>query len=124
MGIIINIVCIMAGAFPVLSIIKKVLDKPLKKAGKLLNINETAAFGLLSTLGTSVTTFEMAEKMDKKGVVLNSAFAVSASFVFVDHLAFTLSFNASYVPAMIAGKLISGVLSIVVAAMLYKRKVK
>ena len=124
MQIIINIMCIMAGAFPLISIMKKVLTKPLKKAGELLRINETAAFGLLATLGTSVTTFEMTDKMDKKGIVLNSAFAVSASFVFVDHLAFTLSFNQGYVAYMVAGKLISGVCAILVANAVYKRRYK
>jgi ethanolamine transporter len=60
------------------------------------------------------------EKMDKKGVALNSALAVSASFVFGSHLAFTMAFDGTYVTPMIVGKLISGICAVVLAFVLYK----
>ena len=120
MDIIINIACIMVGAFPLLAVVKKLLSPLLTRFGRLIGVNGFSALGLISTVGTSVSTFEMAGKMDKKGLVLNSAFAVSASFVFVDHLAFTLSFDAKYVPAMIVGKLISGISSLILASILLK----
>ena len=41
--------------------------------------------------------------------------AVSGAFVFAGHLAFTLAFNESYVFCVIVGKLVAGVLAIVVA---------
>ena len=124
MDIIINIMCIMAGALPLFFVLKKLLSPVLKKLGSKLGVNETSAFGFLTTIGTSVPTFEMMDKMDKKGIVLNSAFAVSASFAFVDHLAFTVSFNESYIFPMIVGKLISGVLAVVVANILFSRRTK
>lgn len=124
MAIIVNIVCIMLGAFPMLFILKKLLAVPMKHLGKRLGINEEAGFGFLTTSGTSISTFESVSRMDRRGIVLNCAFAVSASFVFIDHLAFTLSFSetsASYAPAMIAGKLISGVAAVVLAYILCKK---
>lgn len=124
MKVIINIACVMAGAFPLLAIINKLLKVALKALGKILGINESSTFGLLSTLGTCVTTFESVDKMDKKGIVLNSAFAVSASFVFIDHLAFTMSFNSDYVPYLFAGKLISGASALCLALILYKNHKK
>jgi ethanolamine transporter len=51
--------------------------------------------------------------------MLNSAFAVSAAFVFAGHLAFTLSFNSDFVLGMILGKLVAGVCAVVVAVFLY-----
>ena len=63
-------------------------------------------------------------KMDEKGVVFNSAFAVSAGFVFGGHLAFTTAFDADYVPAMIVGKLVAGVLAVFVAHYIYERQKK
>ncbi len=124
MDIIVNIICIMAGAFPLLSLLKKALRKVFEKMGGKLGINETAAFSFLATAGNNVATFEAAGKMDRKGLILNSAFAVGASFVFVDHLAFTMSYNADFVPAMIVGKLTAGVTAVVVANLLYNRKIK
>lgn len=124
MDIIINIMCIMAGAFPLLNLLKRALRKVFAALGRKLGINETSAFGFLTSAGSSVATFEMAKDMDRKGLVLNAAFTVGGSFVFVDHLAFAMSFNAQYVPAMIAGKLCAGVLGIVFAVLLYGRKEK
>ena len=62
------------------------------------------------------------EKMDKKGVVLNAAFAVSAGFVFGGHLALTMAFDKSYVVPMIVGKLVSGIFAVVLGLILYKEK--
>ena len=62
------------------------------------------------------------EKMNKKGVVLNAAFAVSAGFVFGGHLALTMAFDKSYVVPMIVGKLVSGIFAVVLGLILYKEK--
>lgn len=122
--IIINIICIMAGALPLFFILKKFLSPVLRIFGKKMGVNETSAFGFLTTIGTSVPTYEMMDKMDKKGIVLNAAFSVSASFTFVDHLAFCMSFNENYVLPMIVGKLVAGVFAVIVAAFLYERREK
>ena len=58
---------------------------------------------------------------DDKGVVLNSAFAVSAAFTFAGHLAFTMSFNGAYVVPVIIGKLAAGVCAVAVARLLYAK---
>lgn len=118
MIIILNIACIMAGAFPLLHVVKLVFKRPFDAIGRKLGINETSALGLLSTLATSLTTFGMMGDMDRRGITVNSAFAVSAAFVFVDHLAFTMSYNADYLPAMIVAKLVSGVSAVAMACLL------
>lgn len=122
MATILNIACMMTGAFPLLHLLKRALGRPLAALGRRLGVNETAALGFLSTLGSSVTTFEMVDRMDRRGVVLNAAFAAPAAFTFVDHLAFTLSFRAEYVSAVIAGKLIAGVCAVIVAQMFCRRR--
>lgn len=124
MDIIINIMCIMAGALPLFFILKKVLDPFLKVFSNKIGVNETSAFGLLTTMGTSVPTYEMMDKMDKKGIVLNAAFSVSASFTFVDHLAFCMSFNEDFIIPMILAKLVSGISALILALILLKRKEK
>jgi ethanolamine transporter len=119
--IVANAAAVMTGAFPLVYIVSKLLKKPLKLLGKKMGINETAATGLVSTLATSMTTWDMIKDMDKKGAVLNSAFAVSAAFTFAGHLAFTLAFNAEWLPSVIIGKLVAGLLSLVVAFFIYGR---
>ena len=50
-----------------------------------------------------------------------SAFAVSASFILADHLAFTLAFEPSYLLPMTVGKIVSGILAVIFALVIYKR---
>ena len=58
--------------------------------------------------------------MNKKGVVLNAAFAVSAAFAFGGHLAITMAFNSDYVAPMLIGKIISGISAVALAMLIYK----
>lgn len=113
--IVFNVAVVMSGTFPMLHIIRKLLQKPLDFLGSKMGLNETSTIGFISTLATSVTTFGMMKDMDERGVILNSAFAVSGAFVFADHLAFTMSFEKSFVISMIVGKLVGGLTAIMVA---------
>ena len=116
------IAIVLAGAFPLVYVITKLLRKPLLKLGKLLGINDNAAAGLVASLANSIATFNLVEKMDNRGKVVNIAFAVSAAFVFGDHLGFTAGFSPEMLPAMIAGKLIGGISAVLVALWLTKTK--
>ena len=116
------IAIVLAGAFPLVFVITKVLEKPLLKAGRLLGINETAAAGLIASLANSIATFGMVKDMDYRGKVVNIAFAVSAAFVFGDHLGFTAGFAPEMLPAMIVGKLVGGVSAVAVAMLLTRKK--
>jgi ethanolamine transporter len=92
------------------------------KAGRLLGINDTAAAGLVASLANSIATFGMLKDMDSRGKIVNVAFAVSAAFVFGDHLGFTAGFAPEMLPAMIAGKLAGGIAAIAVAMLLTRKK--
>lgn len=118
----VNACVTLAGILPLMYVVSKLLNRPLLAIGRKLDINEFSALGFLGCLVTNVSVFGVMEKMDRKGVVLNSAFAVSASFVLGGHLAFTMAFDDRYVLPMIAAKIVSGVLAVVLAALLYKGK--
>lgn len=115
------IAIVLAGAFPLVYVITKLLRKPLLKLGKLLGINDTAAGGLIASLANSIATFGMVEKMDERGKVVNIAFAVSAAFVFGDHLGFTAGFAPEMLPAMIVAKLSGGITAVAVALLLTRK---
>ena len=118
------IAIVLAGAFPLVAVLTRLLRKPLLKLGGLLGINDTAAAGLLASLANSIATFGMVKDMDNRGKVVNIAFAVSAAFVFGDHLGFTAGFAPELLPAMIAGKLAGGISAVVVALWLTRSKPK
>ena len=119
-----EIAIVLAGAFPLVYVLTKLLRKPLLKLGSLLGINDAAAGGLVASLANSIATFGMVKQMDDRGKVVNVAFAVSAAFVFGDHLGFTAGFAPEMLPAMILGKLSGGITAVAVALLLTKKKEK
>jgi ethanolamine transporter len=116
------IAIVLAGAFPLVFAVTRLLKKPLLKLGKLLGINDTAAGGLVASLANSIATFGMVKDMDRRGKVVNIAFAVSAAFVFGDHMGFTAGFAPEMLPAVIVGKLAGGVSAVAVALWLTKKE--
>lgn len=114
----------LAGALPFMHLLTKLLRRPLSRLGAALGINAISALAFLGTLVTNASTFGMAERMDKRGMVLNSAFAVSASFVFGSHLAFTTVFCREAVVPMIVGKLTSGLCAVALALLITRRETK
>ena len=119
-----NAAIVMTGMFPLISIVSRLLSKPINAIGKKIGINERSALGFVASLATSMTTSGDMDNMDDKGVMLNSAFAVSAAFTFAGHLAFTMAFDAAYLLPMIVGKLAAGFLALALAFPLYKKLMK
>ena len=117
-----DIALVLAGAFPLVFVITKVFRKPLMGLGRVLGMNDVAAAGMVATLANNIPMFQMLHDMDKRGKVLNVAFAVSAAFVFGDHLGFTAGFDATMIFPMIVGKLISGVTAVAVAMLITRKE--
>ena len=110
-----TIAILLAGAFPLVWILTKLLRRPLMAAGRKLGINDAAAAGLIASLANSIATFGMVKDMNERGKVVNIAFAVSAAFVFGDHLGFTAGFAPEMIGPMIIGKLTGGISAVIVA---------
>lgn len=108
----------LAGAFPMVHFITKVFHKPLMKVGKLLGMGDISAAGMVATLANNIPMFGMMKDMDNRGKVLNTAFAVSAAFVFGDHLGFTAGVNREMIFPMVVGKLIGGITAVALAMMI------
>ena len=110
-----EIAIVLAGAFPLVYVVTKLLRKPLMKLGRGIGINETAAAGLIAAMANAIATFGMVKDMDRRGKVVNIAFCVSAAFVFGDHLGYTAGFAPEMLLPMIVGKLVGGVSAVIVA---------
>ena len=116
------IAIVLAGAFPLVYTVTKLLKKPLMAVGKLLGINDAAAAGLVACLANSIAAFEMVKDMNRRGKVVCIALSVSAAFVFGDHLGYAAGFAPEILPAMIAGKLAGGVAAVAAALLLTRRE--
>lgn len=117
-----SIAIVLAGAFPLVYLLTRVFQKPLLRFGKMLGMNDVAAAGMVASLANAIPMFGMMDQMDDRGKVINVAFAVSAAFVFGDHLGFTAGFAPEMLVPMIVAKLISGMAAVVVAMILTRRK--
>ena len=116
-----DIAIVLAGAFPLVYFITKLLEKPLMKLGGVLGINDTAAAGLIASLANSIATFGMVKDMDPRGKIVNIAFAVSAAFVLGDHMGFAAGFAPEMLVPMIFGKLAGGISAVAVALVLTRK---
>lgn len=116
------IAIVLAGAFPLVHVATRILRRPLCALGRMLGINETSAAGMMATLANSIATFGLVRDMDARGKVVNIAFAVSAAFVFGDHLGYTAGVAPEMLPALIVGKLVAGISAVVVAMWMTRRQ--
>lgn len=117
-----NIAIVLAGAFTLLFFVRKLLGKTFSKVGDRLQMNEVSVAGLVTTLVSSIPMFTSMKDMDERGAVLNTAWAVCASFALGDHLAFTASTDSSLIVPLILGKIIGGGVAIVLALAVTRRK--
>ncbi len=122
--IVADICIVLAGAFPLVYVITKVFRKPLMGLGKLLGMNDVAAAGMVASLANSIPMFDMMKDMDNRGKIINVAFAVSAAFVFGDHLGFTAGFNSTMILPMIVGKIVGGITALFVAIFIANKTLK
>lgn len=113
-----QIAIVLVGAFPMIKWITNKFEKALKRLGKILGINGPASAGLVATMANNIAMFHIMEEMDPKGKLLNVAFAVSAAFVFGDHLGFTAGVNPEMITPVIIGKLVAGISALFAAYLL------
>ena len=115
MSAIAGIGIVLLGTFPVLTILTKVLDKPLNRAGQKLGLDKTSAAGLVFTLDNSVPVYTMMKDMNKKGIIVNTAWLVPATAALGDHLGFTAGVEPSMITPVVVGKLAAGVIAVCLA---------
>lgn len=113
-----QIAIVLIGAYPMVEWITRKFGKALGKIGEKLGMNTEGSTGLVATLANNIAMFNILDGMNPKGKLMNVAFAVSAAFVFGDHLGFAAGNNPDMIASMVVGKLVAGITALVVANML------
>lgn len=121
-SVVCDIAIMLSGIFPLIAVVSRYFRKVFEMLGRKAGINDASVIGLVSSLANSIPTFHLIKHMNSKGRMMNMAFAVSASFVFGDHLAFTMTYDERFLSGMIIGKLISGICALVLCHLVYERK--
>ena len=113
-----QIAIVLIGAFPMVKWITNTFGKALQKVGSAMGMDETGSAGLVATLANNIAMFNIMGDMNPKGKLLNVAFAVSAAFVFGDHLGFTAGNEPEMIFPVVVGKLVAGITALILANML------
>ena len=113
-----QIAVVLIGAFPMVKWITRTFGTALEKVGGLLGMNEEGSAGLVATLANNIAMFNILDKMNAKGKLINVAFAVSAAFVFGDHLGFTAGANAEMIFTVVVGKIVAGITAVILSLIL------
>lgn len=105
----------LAGAFPMVHLLKKYLAGPMEVVGRRFGLSAVGAAGILAASANILAMFRLVKDMPAKDKVLNIAFAVCAAFLFGDHLAFTANFQPDLLLPVMLGKAGGGVIAMLLA---------
>lgn len=117
-----KVTIMLAGAFPFVFVLVKVLKKPFVLLGNKLGMNQQALGGFIASFAHHIPMFATLHEMDDRGKVINTAFAVSGAFVFGSHLGFVAGVEKNFVIPLIVGKLTAGFLAAALALLVTKRR--
>lgn len=110
-----GIAIVLLGTFPVLTILVKLLDKPLNALGRKIGLDATSAAGIVFTLANSVPVYTMMKDMKKRGIIINTAWLVPATAALGDHLGFTAGVQSQMITPVVIGKIFAGIVAIFIA---------
>jgi ethanolamine transporter len=110
----------LAGAFPMVYLIKTYLEKPLAKLGKILDLSPHATAGILAASANVLALFPLTKDMKNSDVAKATAFAVCGAFLFGDHLSFMANFQPTLIVPLMAGKFIAACVAVAFASLLVK----
>ncbi|MBQ3860794.1 MAG: ethanolamine utilization protein EutH [Clostridia bacterium] len=117
-----EIVIFLAGAFTLLFFLEKACGKLFRRIGEKTGTDAASVLGIVTTSVNAIPVLAMTKDMNERGVVVNMAYLVPASFVIGDHLAFQLTADPSTALPFIVGKLAGGAGAIALAMFLTREK--
>ena len=105
----------LAGAFPMVYVIRTYLAKPLGAVGRRFGISAEGSAGILAAAANILALYHLIRSIPPKDKVLCIAFAVCSAFLLGDHLAFTANFQPNMILPLMLGKVGAGIIAIALA---------
>ena len=110
-----SICIVMLGSMPLAELIQRLMKKPFERIGKKTGLNSAATTGVLLGLVSATPALAMIPQMNRRGQVVGSACLVSSICSFGAHFAYANSICPEMVPALLAAKLLGGLLAFLLA---------
>lgn len=105
----------LAGAFPMVYVIRTYLARPLGAVGRRVGISAEGTAGILAAAANILALYHLIRQIPPKDKVLCIAFGVCSAFLLGDHLAFTANFQPNMIFPLMLGKLGAGLIAIALA---------
>ncbi|WP_226688039.1 ethanolamine utilization protein EutH [Stutzerimonas stutzeri] len=105
----------LAGAFPMVYLLRKYLGGPLEALGGRVGLSAVGSAGMLATIANILAMFRLVRFMPPKDKVINIAFGVCAAFLLGDHLSFTANFQPTIILPVLIGKILAGFTAVALA---------
>jgi ethanolamine transporter len=118
------IAMMLAGAFPMVYLIKTYLEKPLGKLGKVLGLSPSATAGILAASANVLALFPLTKDMNDRDTAKATAFAVCGAFLIGDHLSFMANFQPTLIVPLMIGKFIAACVGVAFASLFFKKSEK
>lgn len=118
--VVVKIGIFLAGAYPMLWFLKRLLKKGLVPVARFLDVNEITLVGMIGALASNLLTFGDLDQMNEKGKMMASAFGISAGFMLGGQLAFVSGMEVHMVVPFLVSKTLNGILSILIVCLLDK----
>lgn len=111
----------LAGAYPFVHVLSKVLAPALNAIAKLIGVNGPSVTGMLACLANPLPMYDMIALMDERGKVLAMAFCTCANAMIGDHFAFISIAYPEGTTAMFIAKIVSAFAALLIAAFATKK---
>jgi len=114
----------LAGAFPMVHLIKTYLSAPLGKIGRFFHLSDMATTGILATACNALALYPMTRDMRAVDIVKASAFTVCGAFIIGDHLSFCANYQPTLILPLFIGKLMAAGIAVGFTALLANKEAR
>ena len=118
------IAMMLAGAFPMVHLIKTYLARPLGKVGRFFHLSDMATAGILATACNALALYPMTRDMRAVDIVKCSAFTVCGAFIIGDHLSFCANYQPTLILPLFIGKLFAAGCAVGFCALLANKEAR
>lgn len=119
-----TIAMMLTGAFPMVTLIRKYLSRPLEKLGRLAGLESAGSIGLVACLPNGLAMFPFVKEMRPQDKVVALAFLTCGGYCLGDFLAFNVNFQPNLLIPVFIGQICGGIIGIVFAKLFAVPQVK
>lgn len=112
----------LAGAYPLIAFLKKVLGPLLSLLGRRTGLGEASILGMLANFANPMPMFALTPEMTLRGTVVCWAVGNSIGAVFGDFLGFITAVAPQFTVPMVAGKLACGAVTLCLALLMTRHE--